>query len=160
MLPPLLRCSGRASSSLISPDHIDLPRKRRRVGLHIVLFEACSAFTRIAACTLARSPNCDPLTEGFNHFVTLCGAFFVKGSNLAPLFFFFCGTGSWLLSGRRRSGLRDNQKGDPPSCAAPGRDTTLYSVAPCEAHHDAVIRILGEVPRRRPHSPYRRLKPW
>ena len=32
----------------------------------------------------------------------------------------------------------------------------MYSVAPYEAHHDAVIRILGEVPRRRPHSPCRR----
>ena len=32
------------------------PRKGHRVGLHIVLFEACSAFTRVAACTLARSP--------------------------------------------------------------------------------------------------------
>ena len=41
-----------------------------------------------------------------------------------------------------------------------GRNTTLYSVASYEAHHDAVIRILGEVPRRRPHSPCRRLKPW
>src|SRR5205814_3586074 len=27
-----------------------------RVGLHIVLFEACSAFTCVPACTLARSP--------------------------------------------------------------------------------------------------------
>ena len=27
-----------------------------RPGLHIVLFEVCSAFTRVAACTLARSP--------------------------------------------------------------------------------------------------------
>src|SRR5262249_55158597 len=27
-----------------------------RVGLHIVLFEVCSAFTHVAACTLARSP--------------------------------------------------------------------------------------------------------
>ena len=25
-----------------------------------------------------------------------------------------------------------------------------------ETHHDAVIRILGEVPRKRPHSPCRR----
>ena len=88
----------------------------------------------------------------------LYGAFFVKGSNLAPMF--FCGTGSGHLAGRRRSGLRDNQRGNPPSCAAHGRDTTLYSVAPYEAHHDAVIRILGEVPRRRTHSPCRRLKPW
>ena len=40
-----------------SPTHVSLPRKGRRVGLHIVLFEACSAFTRVAARTLALSPN-------------------------------------------------------------------------------------------------------
>ena len=56
MLPPLPRCSGWAYSSLIAPSRVSLPRKGRRVGLHIVLFEACSAFTRVAACTLARSP--------------------------------------------------------------------------------------------------------
>src|SRR5438105_15200478 len=56
MLPPLPRCSGWAYSSLISPSRVSLPRKGHRVGLHIVLFEACSAFTRVAACTLARSP--------------------------------------------------------------------------------------------------------
>jgi len=56
MLPPLPRCSSWAWSSLISPSRVSLPRKGRRVGLHVVLFEACSAFTRVAACTLARSP--------------------------------------------------------------------------------------------------------
>ena len=40
---------------------ISLPRKGRRVGLHIVLFEARSAFTRVAACTLARPPIRGPL---------------------------------------------------------------------------------------------------
>ena len=70
MLPPLPRCSGWAYSSLISPSRISLPRKGCRVGLHIVLFEACSAFTRVAACTLARSPIRDPHSEGFSHFVT------------------------------------------------------------------------------------------
>src|ERR1700730_8158499 len=69
MLPPLPRCSSWAYSSLISPGRIGLPRKGCRVGLHIVLFEACSAFTRVAACTLARSPIRDPLPEGFRHFV-------------------------------------------------------------------------------------------
>ena len=39
-----------------SPSRISLPRKGRRVGLRIVLFEACSAFTRVTACTLALSP--------------------------------------------------------------------------------------------------------
>src|ERR1700687_3636208 len=38
--------------------------------LRIVLFEDCSAFTRVAACTLALSPICDTLIEGFSHFVT------------------------------------------------------------------------------------------
>src|SRR5712664_3074728 len=56
MLPPLPRCSGWASSSLISPNRVSLPRKGRRVGLHIVLFEACSEFTRVAVCTPWRSP--------------------------------------------------------------------------------------------------------
>jgi hypothetical protein len=54
-----------------------LPRERSvrgttpaALGLHVVLFEACSAFTRGAACTLARSPDRDPHAEGFSHFVT------------------------------------------------------------------------------------------
>src|SRR5712671_2075866 len=42
--------------TLVSPNRVSLPRFHFRVGLHIVLFEACSAFTRVAACTLARSP--------------------------------------------------------------------------------------------------------
>src|ERR1700704_4108158 len=69
MPPPIPRCSGWVYSSLISPSHFSLPRYGSRVGLHIVLFEACSAFTRIAACTLALSPIRDTLIEGFSHFV-------------------------------------------------------------------------------------------
>src|SRR5450756_295015 len=61
--------SGRIAS-LISSRRISLPRKGCRVGLRIVLFEACSAFTRVAACTLALSPIRDTLIEGFSHFVT------------------------------------------------------------------------------------------
>src|SRR4029077_19421073 len=56
MPPPLPRCSGWASSSLVSPNRVSLPRFHVRIGPHIVLFEVCSAFTRVAACTLARSP--------------------------------------------------------------------------------------------------------
>src|SRR5215468_4178261 len=56
MLPPLPRCSNWVSSSLISPSCISLPRYHCRVGLHIVLFEVCPAFTHVAAYTLARSP--------------------------------------------------------------------------------------------------------
>ena len=43
-------------SSLTPPSRISLPRYGSRVGLRIVLFEACSAFTRVTACTLALSP--------------------------------------------------------------------------------------------------------
>jgi hypothetical protein len=39
VLPPLPRCSAWASSSLISPSRISLPRNCSRVGLHIDLFE-------------------------------------------------------------------------------------------------------------------------
>src|SRR3979411_3394945 len=70
MPPPIPRCSSWAYSSLISPSHFSLPQYGSRVGLHIVLFEACSAFTRVAACTLALSPIRDALIEGFSHFVT------------------------------------------------------------------------------------------
>src|SRR5882672_6522388 len=70
MLPPIPRCSSWAYSSLNAPSHFNLPRYGSRVGLHIVLFEACSAFTRVAACTLALSPIRDTLIEGFSHFVT------------------------------------------------------------------------------------------
>src|SRR6266446_4182270 len=90
MLPPLPRCSSWAYSSLISPSRISLPRKGCRVGLHIVRFEACSAFTRVAACTLARSPIRDPLPEGFRHFVASMPAPVASGWSgcrvgLAPL---------------------------------------------------------------------------
>src|SRR6516164_2447144 len=84
MLPPLPRCSGRAYSSLISPSRVSLPRKGRRVGLHIVLFEACSACTRVAACTLALSPIRDTLIEGFSHFVTSMTAPIASGWSESP----------------------------------------------------------------------------
>src|ERR1700724_3826180 len=84
MLSPLPRCSGWAYSSLISPSRVSLPRKGRRVGLHIVLFEACSAFTRVAACTLPRSPIRDPLIEGFSHFVTSMTAPIASGGSESP----------------------------------------------------------------------------
>src|ERR1700674_3613206 len=70
MPPPVPRCSSWAYSSLVSPSYFSLPRYGSLVGLHIDLFDACSAFTRVAACTLALSPIRDTLIEGFSHFVT------------------------------------------------------------------------------------------
>jgi hypothetical protein len=60
------------------------PGRGRRVGLHIDLFEACSAFTRVAACTLARSPLRDPLSEGFRHFVASMPAPVASGWSDSP----------------------------------------------------------------------------
>src|SRR5713101_2702126 len=62
-------CPGAAAGltvSLTQPNRINLPRKGYRVGLRIDLFEACSAFTRVTACTLALSPYIvTRYTEGF-----------------------------------------------------------------------------------------------
>jgi len=44
------------------------------VGLRIVLFEICSAFTFVAACTLALSPIRDTHSEGFSQFATFLAA--------------------------------------------------------------------------------------
>src|SRR5712672_561990 len=74
MLSPLPRHSGWAHYFAHSPSRISLPRYGSRVGLCIVLFEACSAFTRVTACTLAPSPIRDALSEGFSHFVTSLAA--------------------------------------------------------------------------------------
>src|SRR3984893_1358515 len=49
---------------------LGLPGYGSRIGLHIFLFEACSMFSRVAACTLALSPIRGTLIEGFSHFVT------------------------------------------------------------------------------------------
>ncbi len=72
------RCSDRASSSLFSPSRISLPRSRCRVGQHIELFEACSAFTRVTARTLAPSPIRDLLDrrlQPFRHLHDCSGCF-------------------------------------------------------------------------------------
>src|SRR5215472_4808185 len=70
MLSPLPRRSGWVDDFARYPSRVSLPRKGCRVGMRIVLFEACSAFTRVTACTLALSPIRDTLIEGFSHFVT------------------------------------------------------------------------------------------
>src|SRR5271165_6696079 len=81
--PPVPRCSDWASSSLVSPSRVSLPRHCIRVGLHIVLFEACSAFTRVAARTLAPSPIRDRLhrrLQPFRHLHDCSGCFRLERS--------------------------------------------------------------------------------
>ena len=98
--------SGR-TASLISPSRISLPRKGCRVGLRIVLFEDCSAFTRVAACTLALSPIRDTLIEGFSHFVT---------SMTAPIASGWSGCRVGLApTGKRRLSTAHTQSGHRPA---------------------------------------------
>jgi hypothetical protein len=81
MPPPLPRCSGWGYASLTSPAVSAFPERGRQVGLHIVLFEACSAFTHVAACPLVLSPISDTLIEGFSHFVTSMTAPIASGGS-------------------------------------------------------------------------------
>src|SRR5215475_9520536 len=74
MLSPLPRRCDWADRFARQPSRVSLPRKGHRVGLRIVLFEACSAFTRVTACTLALSPIRDTHPEGFSYFVTSIAA--------------------------------------------------------------------------------------
>src|SRR5258705_13508500 len=74
---PLCTCCrhypGAAAGRILrsaSPSRISLPRKGCRVGLRIVLFEACSAFTPVTAGTLALLPIRDTLTGGFSPVVS------------------------------------------------------------------------------------------
>src|SRR5262245_48952049 len=108
MPPPLPRYSGRAYSSLISPSRFSLPRFHYRVGLHIVLFEVCSAFTHIAACTLAQSPYFVTAIRGlqtFRHLHACPGCFRLE---------------------RSRVGLAPTGKA-PPCHGARGKQTSGYS---------------------------------
>ena len=49
---------------------ISLPRIGGQVDLCNILFEACSAFTRVTACTLAGSSKMTRYIRGSSHFVT------------------------------------------------------------------------------------------
>src|SRR6266852_1608449 len=124
MPPPIPRCSSGALPSLNSPSHFRLPRYGSRVGPHIVLFEACSAFTRVAACTLALSPIRDTLIEGFSHFVTSMTAPIASGWS-------GCRVG-FAPAGKRRL------------CTAHTRDSHLGS------RLSRGPRFLGRLPGRRP----------
>ena len=55
-----------------------------QVGLCIGIFEDCSAFTHVTACTLAGSPKVIRYIEGFRHFVASMTAPIASGwSNIA-----------------------------------------------------------------------------
>jgi hypothetical protein len=58
------------ASSARFPSRISLPGKGVPVGPRIGIFEVCSAFIHITACTLVGSPKVIRCIEGFSHFVT------------------------------------------------------------------------------------------
>ncbi len=53
----------------------------RQVGLRITRFEACSTFTPVPACMLAKSPQGTLYTEDFDEFVTSSAAPIATGWN-------------------------------------------------------------------------------
>src|SRR5260370_1378114 len=73
---PLLGIERPASGGLL----VWRGAKRTTVGSTCAqVVEACSTFTRVAACTLALSPIRDTLIEGFTHFVTSMTALIASG---------------------------------------------------------------------------------
>ena len=156
MLPPLPRRSGWAYYFARSPNRVSLPRKGRRVGLRIVLFEACSAFTRVTACTLAPSPIRDALSEGFSHFVTSIAAPVASGWSgcrvgLAP-------TGKRRLvtahthGGHRAPVAHRSRRQWPPRCAQPLFLCPITS-ANRAWHSSLLAQLLGPCGLRRLHAP-------
>src|SRR5271168_3759611 len=127
MPPPIPRCSNWPYSSLNSPSCFSLPRYGSRIGLHIFLFEACSTFTRVAACTLALSPIRDTLIEGFSHFVTSMTAPIASGWSgcrvgLAP-------TGKRrLCTAHANNGSRAHAHADSEEKQGPASDVDIAAV--------------------------------
>ena len=77
VLRPIPLCTHAGANTPAEPLDAVAPLVQQRrpsrsdnpVGLRIIPFEACSAFTRVPACVLARSPEVT-LSEGFDRFVT------------------------------------------------------------------------------------------
>jgi hypothetical protein len=63
---------------------ISLPDKGDSVGPRIGIFEDCSAFIHITACTLVGSPKAIRYIEGFSHFVTSMTAPTTSGWSILP----------------------------------------------------------------------------
>ena len=84
MLSPLPRHRDWRHCLAHSPSPISLPRNGGRVGLCIGIFETCSAFTHVTACTLAGSSKMTRHIRGSSHFVTSMTALIASGwSNIA-----------------------------------------------------------------------------
>jgi hypothetical protein len=129
MLSPLPRRSHWRPCIAHPSSDVSLPRYGSRVGLRIVLFEACSAFTRVTACTLALTPYfVTRLPEGFRHFVSsmpapVASGWSIRRVGLAP-------TGKRRLSrAHTTSGLSEAPRRVPkqPSVNSYGSDPRVIS---------------------------------
>ena len=74
---PLLfhTCCRHYPGGIVGCIHRSLPQRRRpsliygQVGFRITLFEACSTFTHVTACVVAKSPKATRYIRGFSRFV-------------------------------------------------------------------------------------------
>src|SRR6202040_2266689 len=73
-----------SASSARFLSRISLPDKGDSVGPRIGIFEDCSAFIHITACTLVGSPKVIRYIEGFSHFVTSMTAPTTSGWSILP----------------------------------------------------------------------------
>ncbi|MEH2506497.1 hypothetical protein V1290_005308 [Bradyrhizobium sp. AZCC 1578] len=131
---------GAASERSLRSFHPDVSvfRWGCRVDLRIVLFKACSAFTRVAACTLALSPIRDTLIEGFSHFVTSMTAPIASGWSdcrvgLAP-------------TGKRRLCTAHTQLGHQPSGTPAKRMSSRTRLAPARNVGSVLTALLRLLP--------------
>jgi hypothetical protein len=92
-----------SASSARFLSRISLPDKGDSVGPRIGIFEDCSAFIHITACTLVGSPKVIRYIEGFSHFVTSMTAPTTSGWNICRVGFTPTGKRR-LLTAHTRSG--------------------------------------------------------
>jgi len=91
-----------------SPSHVSLPRLGDRVGPRIVLFEACLAFTRVTACTLATSP-----------YIVTCWSPKASTASLPPQLLRLLPAGAFCRVGLSPTGKRRLSTAHPQSCRSP-----------------------------------------
>ena len=128
-------------ATLISPSRNSLPRSRCRVGLHIDLFEACSAFTRVAARTLAPSPIRDLLhrrLQPFRHLHDCSGCFRLERS-----------PGGACTTGKRRLVTAHTLSGHSPNMRPMGRRSNKMEVTVVRSSRDELLAAVDIVRRAR-----------
>ena len=103
----------------------------RRVGPRIARFEACSAFTRVTGCVLAKSPKATLYTEGFGCFVASTTAPIAAGrSDRCP-----AGTSTPLKTGAFARRTEECGLGQPCAAGPVCEQMSRHRGAPSVAWH-------------------------